>query len=88
MTPTPVSKAPTSTMKGLVGSGCLRMDAVLNASLMFCKAWSAFGFHICFINRVVSGLGKELNPCTLVVVEASVELGDSEELTLLLGLVP
>lgn len=40
-----VSEAPTSTMNGLEGSGCLNMGTVVKASLTHENAWSAARFH-------------------------------------------
>lgn len=47
--PTPLSEVSTSTMKVFEGLECLRMGAVLKASLSCLKAWFVEGFHWSFL---------------------------------------
>lgn len=62
----PISDVSTSTTKDFVGSGCLRIGAVVKAVLHFWKAFSASEFQdnflVPFYTSAVSGVAIELNP--------------------------
>lgn len=65
--PTPDSKASTSTMKGLLGSGCLKIGAVVKPVLSLLKALLASGFqyrHLgpFFFSSTVNGVTMEPKP--------------------------
>lgn len=66
MAPIPISKACTSTMKGLDRSRCLRIGTEVNVSLSLWKASSAESFHArhlnLFFNKDMSKCVTELNP--------------------------